>query len=232
MMRSNVMLRSSLAAYNIALPKMGLDQYFFSNYSPIIFGSGRTLINQHFVLTSTSATNRADVPGGTSNKYPIFGNAPTLGVIFMAISNIIKFVLTAVIAISCNNVPEKNKLTYCGHKMSDQEYQQLKSKIELQKSPYTADVDHFYDQINDSVRSVMPDTVEFEIFLSLLNNNEVGIDIIVPRKEEYFQKISCAIMNSNFSAKMPKQKYVCLYRYTNPDGSGDSPLEIALKKMQ
>jgi len=78
----------------------------------------------------------------------------------------------------------------------------------------------------------MPDSVEFEIFLSLLNNKEVGIDIYVPRNKEFFEKISCAIMNSHYTDKMPQQRYMCLYTYTKADGSGDSPLEVAIKRKK
>lgn len=43
----------------------------------------------------------------------------------------------------------------------------------------------------------MPDSVVFEVFLSLLNEDEVGIDIFVPRNIEFFEKIGCAIMNAH-----------------------------------
>ena len=78
----------------------------------------------------------------------------------------------------------------------------------------------------------MPDSVDFEIFLALLNKDEVGIDIYVPRNKEYFEKIGCAIMNTKYSDEMPEQRYMCLYSYTNPDGSGDSPLEVAIKRKK
>jgi hypothetical protein len=78
----------------------------------------------------------------------------------------------------------------------------------------------------------MPDSVEFEIFLSLLNDKEVGIDIFVPRDKKFFEKIGCAIMNAKYSGKMPEQRYMRLFTYTNPDGSGDLPFEIAIKRKK
>lgn len=103
----------------------------------------------------------------------------------------------------------------------------------MQKSAYEADsLWHIYDQLNDSIRSTMPDTVEFEIFLSLLNNEEVGIDVIVPNDKAYFEKIGCAVMNCKYKGKMPEQRYMCLYTYTNPDGSGHTPLAIAVKRKK
>ena len=122
---------------------------------------------------------------------------------------------------------------YCGYELTRQEYEHLRTKVELQKSAYEADsLGHIYDQLNDSIRSAMPDSVEFEIFLSLLNNDEVGIDIYVPRNKEFFEKISCAIMNSNYKDKMPEQRYMCLYTYTKPDGSGEIPFEVAIKRKR
>jgi hypothetical protein len=76
---------------------------------------------------------------------------------------------------------------YCGYELAVQEYEHLRTKVELQKSAYEADsLWNIYGQLNDSIRAVMPDSVVFEIFLSLLNNDEVGIDIFVPRNKEFF----------------------------------------------
>jgi len=141
--------------------------------------------------------------------------------------------LTVLLLISCGSVTPQKKMDSCGYELSRQEYQQLMAKVELQKSAYDADsLWHIYDQLNDTIRAAMPDTVEFEVFLSLLNKDEVGVDIYVPRNKDFFRKIGCTIMNSSFTDKMPKQRYMCLYSYTNPDGSGDSPLEVAIKRLK
>jgi hypothetical protein len=132
---------------------------------------------------------------------------------------------------SCTpGLPNGRKL-YCGYELLPNEYDRLKSRIELQESAYEADsLYNIYDRVNTSVRAAMPDSVEFEVFLSLLNEDEVGIDVIVPGNKSYFEKIGCAVMNSGYKGKMPEQRFLCIYTYTNPDGSGDSPLEIALRR--
>jgi hypothetical protein len=133
--------------------------------------------------------------------------------------------------IACNNSiqPESNKM-YCGYELSVQEYTILINKIKLQPSAYESDsLWHIYDQVNDSIRSAMPDTVEFEIFLSLLNNNEVAIDVFAPKNNDYFERICCAFMNGKYTGKIPEQRYLSLYSYSN-DPSGSSPLELAIKK--
>ena len=141
--------------------------------------------------------------------------------------------LHSFLIISCNSITPKNEITYCGFELTRQEYEHLRAKTEFQKSPYAADsLWHIYDQLNDTIRSIMPDSVEFEIFLSLLNNDEVCIDIYVPRNKEFFEKIGCAIMNSNYIEGIPEQRYMCLYSYTNLDGSGDSPFEVAIKRKK
>src|SRR5688572_15310433 len=135
--------------------------------------------------------------------------------------------------ISCNSITPSNKPMYCGYELTKQEYEYLSTKVELQKSAYEADsVGDIYDQLNDSIRSAMPDSVVFEIFLTLLNNNEVCLDIFVPRNKEFFEKIGCAIMKLNYSDRMPEQRYMRLYTYTNPDGSGDVPFEVAIKRKK
>jgi len=135
--------------------------------------------------------------------------------------------------ISCSSIPTNNKLTYCGYELTELEYSKLRAKAESQKLVYEADsIWHLYDQLNDSIRSVMPDSVDFEIFLSLLNKNEIGIDIYVPSNKEYFEKIGCKIMKGTYKGKMPEQRYMFLYTYTNADGSGDIPLETAIKRLK
>lgn len=122
-------------------------------------------------------------------------------------------------------------MNYYGYELSEKEYTEFRNKVELQKSAYEADtLWHIYDQLNDSIRSIMPDSIEFEVFLSILNNNEVGIDVFVPKNKEFFKKIGNAVMNSNYKEKMPKQRYLCIYTYTNTDGSEDIPLELAIKR--
>lgn len=134
---------------------------------------------------------------------------------------------------SCSSTSDSNSMKYCGYELTGQAYAQLRNKAEVQNSAYEADsLWHIYDQLNDSIRSVMPDSIDFEVFLSLLNDNEVGIDVIVPRNREFLKKISCVVMNGSYTGKMPEQRYLCLYTYTNDDGSGDSPLEMAVKRKK
>lgn len=146
-------------------------------------------------------------------------------------SKIIILGFVVLILASCNSAMPNNKPIYCGYELTVKEYNKLRTKVESQKSAYTADsIWNIYDQLNDSIRSAMPDSVEFEIFLSLLNIDEVGIDIIVPNNKEFFEIIGCAIMSPNYKGRMPVQRYMCLYTYTSADGSGDSPLGVAIKR--
>jgi hypothetical protein len=134
--------------------------------------------------------------------------------------------------ISCTSLTP-NKPIYCGYELSVAEFERLQSKAKLQTSAYTADsLNHIYSQLNDSIRAAMPPSVEFEVFMILLNKDEVALDVYFPPKKEYFEKIGCVIMNSKFSDIMPEQRYMCLYTYTNPDGSGDIPFEIAIKRKR
>lgn len=90
--------------------------------------------------------------------------------------------LTGIIIISCSSGNPKNKMKYCGYELSKSDVIEVGKKIDAQDSVYKADsIWNIYNQINDSIRTAMPDTIEFEIFLSLLNKDEVGIDIYVPK---------------------------------------------------
>jgi hypothetical protein len=138
-----------------------------------------------------------------------------------------------ILFISCSSITSYKEINSCGYKLTTQEFQQLRSKAVLQKSPYEVDsLWNIYDQLNHTIRAAMPDTIEFEVFLTLLNKDEVGIDVYVPRNKDFFKIIGCAIMDSTFTDKMPNQRYMFLYSYTNPDGSGDIPLEVAIKRLK
>jgi hypothetical protein len=147
----------------------------------------------------------------------------------------LKFTLPGILMVlllSCKSAGTDNKL-YCGYELTVREYDQLRSRVELQNAPYEADsLWDLYGTLNDSIRSVMPDSVEFEIFLSLLNANEIGLDVFTPDKKEFFEKIGCAVMNLNYTDKMPGQRYLFLYTYSKEDGSGEMPLRVAIKRKK
>ncbi len=141
-------------------------------------------------------------------------------------------ILPIILIISCSQTEPKNKVKYCGIELSENEYNNLQYRINMQDAVYQADtIWNIYDQINDSIRTHMPDTLDFEIFMSLLTKDEVAIDVLIPDNEKYFDIIGCTLMNSEFKGKMPRQLYLCVYSYSKPDGSGFSPLEYAIRKL-
>jgi hypothetical protein len=141
--------------------------------------------------------------------------------------------LLAFVIESCNSLSLPGRKNHCGYEMNLSEYNSLMEKMERQDDPYGADTSgNIYDQLNDSIRAAMPDSVEFEIFLVLLNDKEVAVQVIVPPNPAYYDKIGCAVMNTQFPAPMPEQRHLTVYTYTNPDGSGDSPLAFAIKRKR
>ena len=143
-------------------------------------------------------------------------------------------VLCTITVVSCETIKPGTAKLNCGYPLTKQEYNDLRIKCQEQlSSVYEADsLWSIYDQMNDSIRLAMPDTIEFEVFLSLLNDAEVGIDVFVPKNQSYFEKIACTVMNKNYKGKMPDQRFLCVYSYTNDDGSGDSPLEFSIKRIK
>lgn len=119
----------------------------------------------------------------------------------------------------------------CGIVMAENEYNELKQKITLQPHPYEADtLWSLYDQINDSIRAAIPDSLEFEVFLVLLNTEEIGIVVAGPSGSDLGEKSRCILMNAKFSGDMPPQRYLLFNKYTDPDGSGEDSIEIAIKR--
>jgi hypothetical protein len=137
----------------------------------------------------------------------------------------------ALIFLSCTsqNVNEPIQ-KFCGYEMTINEVNEI---TEWSKNnPDVYDVkngDEIYSEINDSLRNNMPDDLEFEIFLTKLTKNEVCIDVYITRNEKYFEDVSCTLINTHFSKLVPEQRKIRIYSYTNPDGSGDSPFEVAIK---
>ena len=119
---------------------------------------------------------------------------------------------------------------FCGYEMTINEVNEITEWSE--KNPDVYNIKNgveIYSEINDSIRNNMPDTLEFEIFLSKLTKEEVCIDVYVAPNEKYFENVSCTLMNTQFSKMVPIQRKIRIYSYTNPDGSGDSLLEVAIK---
>ncbi|HCS19289.1 MAG TPA: hypothetical protein DIW47_01795 [Bacteroidetes bacterium] len=117
----------------------------------------------------------------------------------------------------------------CGHNLSGNEYEDFRKRADESGNVYDTDtLWNIYDQLNDSIRNVLPDNIEVEIFLSLLNDKEVGIDVIMPENDAYFQKIRCVVMNANFKGKMPSRRYLCIFSFENID----KPLQVAVKRIE
>lgn len=136
-------------------------------------------------------------------------------------------IITASCAISNKNNPTKK---YCGYEMTLEEVNEI--SIWSSQNPSAYEIENgseIYSEINDSIRSNMPDTTVFELFMSKLTNDEVGIDAIVPNNKQFIEDVACAFMQSTFSSLVPKIRKIRIYSYTNPDGSGDSPFETGIK---
>jgi hypothetical protein len=144
----------------------------------------------------------------------------------------ILFLLLVFSAASCNFTPPAGKKKHCGYELTQTEFASIKSKMERQPNPYDADTSDIYDQLNHSIRATMPDSVEFEVFLTLLNKTEVAVDVAIPPNPAYYDRIGCAVMNTKYSDKMPEQRYLFLSTYTNLDGSGDVPLAFVIKRKE
>ena len=140
-------------------------------------------------------------------------------------------IFTNLVLLSCS-IPNGNEPIekLCGFEMTINEVNDITRWSE--KNPDVYDIkngNEIYSEINDSIRNNMSDTLQFEIFLSKLTQKEVCIDVYVSPNEKYFKRISCTLMNSKFSKMIPSQRKIRIYSYTNPDGSGDSPFEVAVK---
>ena len=139
--------------------------------------------------------------------------------------------LIGLIFLSCTN-PNGNRPIekFCGFEMTNNEVIEITEWSEKNPNAYNIkNGDEIYSELNDSIRNNMPETLEFEIFLSKLTKEEVCLDVYVAPNEKYFEYISCTLMNTHFSKIIPSQKKIRIYSYTNPDGSGDSPFEVAIK---
>ncbi len=123
----------------------------------------------------------------------------------------------------------ENQKSVCGYDLRGNEYEDFRKRADESGNVYDADtLWNIYEQLNDSIRNVLPDNIEVEIFLSFLNDMEVGIDVIMPENDAYFQKIRCVVMNANFKGKIPSQRYLCIFSFENID----KPLQVAVKRNQ
>jgi len=138
--------------------------------------------------------------------------------------------LLLITLLSCESQVSKSN-NYCGYELTRMEYNILCQKADKQrKELYDADsLWSIYDQVNDTLRQIMPDTVTFEVFLNTLDKKHFSFIVIAPKNNKYFETIACKFMKAKFKGDIPKKRILCLHSYTNPDGSGESPIEIAIK---
>ena len=140
-------------------------------------------------------------------------------------------ILSGLLFLSCSllNSPEPIE-KYCGYEMSYAEINEVSEWSS--KHPGVYDLKNgseIYSEINDTIRDNMPDTLLFELFLTKLTKSEVCIDAYVPKDKNYIEGVACIFMKSKFSKLLPAQRKIRIFSYTNPDGSGDIPFEIAIK---
>lgn len=145
--------------------------------------------------------------------------------------NIVTLFVIGIIHVSCATSNNQNAAEkYCGYEMTLEEVNEISSWSA--QTPNAYDVKNgseIYSEINDSIRSNMPDTTVFELFLIKLTDDEVGIDAYVPNNKQFIEDISCTFMKSEFSNLIPKNRKLRIYTYINPNGSGDLPFEVGVK---
>jgi hypothetical protein len=134
--------------------------------------------------------------------------------------------------IGCKPQGNKSNDKYCGYELTPQEFNVLNQKASEQRSTiYKSDsLWSIYDQVNDTLRKSISDTIVFEVFLNTLDEDQFSIMVISPKNQEYLETLACKFMNANFQGTLPKNRVLLMYSYTNSDGSGETPLEFAIKK--
>jgi hypothetical protein len=149
----------------------------------------------------------------------------------MTTRNLIIVSFIGIFASSCaSSSSRKQTKKYCGHEMNFSEINEISSWTSHNPNVYNAkNGTEIYSEINDSIRHNIPDSITFELFLTKLTDNEVVIDSYVPNDKKLIEEIACILMNTKFSKIVPDKRKIRFYSYTNPDGSGDSQFEMAIK---
>jgi hypothetical protein len=144
---------------------------------------------------------------------------------------VLSLFVIGIIVTSCATSSKHNAIKkYCGYEMTFEEVNEISTWSS--RNPNVYDVKNgseIYDEINDSIRSNMPDTTVFELFLTKLTTEEVVIDAYVPNNNQFIEDVACIFMTTKFTSIIPKNRKIRIYSYTNPDGSGDSPFEAGIK---
>lgn len=85
-----------------------------------------------------------------------------------------------------------------------------------------------YEEINDTIRNRIPDSIIFEIFLTKITAEQVCVDVYIPDNRQLISAAECAYIRAAFSPAVPPHRQMRVFVYTNPDGSGDLPLKEAI----
>jgi len=134
-----------------------------------------------------------------------------------------------IVVLSCQSSNKSDNQNICGIEMNDNDILNYNNKSKNVESVYEGNGMKLYDIVNDSIRKDFPDSLTFEIFRSFSNEEEIAISVHGPKNKDFMQQVRCAYFNSKYNSEIPEKKYLIIYSYTNPDGSGDSNFEYGLK---
>ena len=118
----------------------------------------------------------------------------------------------------------------CGIGLNPQKISELQKTSSLQSETIYASESLYsiYDQINDSLRSSLPDSLEFEIFLNTLDSNHFSFHVFAYNNKELLDEISCNYFKIKLIGNVPNKRIICLFSYSKNE-SGDLVFEAALK---
>ena len=182
----------------------------------------RQMVGKGKIVLSKKVSTETPPPSPSRKTLCVMkNNMKKIGLLF-----VIGIFSTSCATLIKNSANEK----YCGYEMTFEEINEISTWS--YRYPNVYDVKsgtEIYEEINDSIRNNMPDTIVFELFLIKLTKDEVGIDAYVPNNKQFIEDVACIFMNTKFSCLIPKNRKIRIYSYTNPDGSGDSQFEAGLK---
>lgn len=140
------------------------------------------------------------------------------------------FSLLPLLLIACTKHSSSNKIVPCGVLMTQEDmnlFEELKQKFG--KDVYKGNKGLVYDELNNTIRMGIPDSVEFEVFSHFANENIVGVIVCTPNYNWLRDKISCSFTNAKYSSIMPKTLIMLYYNYKNNDPSLELIFQFGLK---
>ncbi|MFT6138018.1 MAG: hypothetical protein ACJAUJ_001109 [Salibacteraceae bacterium] len=121
---------------------------------------------------------------------------------------------------------------YCGYLLSTEEFNLIGTETFGNPNPYlTENSSEVFLEIYNTIKTQVDSTVQYELSLVKLKNDQVWLDLKVPSDSESKYQIACTLMKSKFTNLVPNQIKVRIFQWDHNDPNKNASILIGIKRL-